>query len=370
MGTFRFPYTSDIYWTGPIWQERTATLARAPGQRFSRYCVKFPLQTVELSEPLHQGYSWDLLAEIFSDTALQRLIHYTMRGILAKPEVAQEPLFLDVSPFLNPFFIPMQSTSEKTQEIIWSRVLYFGLYPSRLSILLVSKAFNVPGSGLISHQIISRPDLGSHIRFIYLPSYSRISDKHQLTLLSHAPNIEKGMVLGHSIPQNLSVAYLPGHITAQAFEMFCANAGATLREFIVGIAPTLSQSLSASGYCMSTSVLTHFTELRHLYFCASESIVNFTLGHTPIPGLADALSKLRTLHIQYSSSAFYSADYDETRTLPNACTCGTGDSAKFLTTVETFEYAEISSPSICAKSKMTCMLSVVKRHINQWPKLS
>ncbi|KAJ7926266.1 hypothetical protein B0H13DRAFT_1973257 [Mycena leptocephala] len=212
---FDFPYLCPSqyrYGTELTWRERSKNLAEALAGSQTVHTVLFgelwgltdsllslskvpTIQVLQLKVqlPVHTRRVFD------DDPRLKSLVRYPEMPD-PKPEgAAQIP---DIAPSLNPSFIPMESASEQTREVVWKRVLFFAMYveelrcpsfsrrpreshPSRLPILLVSKYFNrlaLPyiydcpnitqfGAHAMARQLKNRPELGSFIRFIFINRY-------------------------------------------------------------------------------------------------------------------------------------------------------------------------------------------------------
>ncbi|KAJ7919658.1 hypothetical protein B0H13DRAFT_1988542 [Mycena leptocephala] len=116
------------------------------------------------------------------DTRLKSLVRYPEMPD-PKPEgSAQIP---DIAPSLNPSFIPMESASEETREIVWKRVLFFAMYVEELRCPSFSRRpsddwlfptymtveCNQLGAYAMVRQLQNRPELGSFIRFIFINRY-------------------------------------------------------------------------------------------------------------------------------------------------------------------------------------------------------
>ncbi|KAJ7615218.1 hypothetical protein DFH06DRAFT_1343681 [Mycena polygramma] len=210
------------------------------------------------------------------------------------------PAVPDISPSLNPSFVPMESASDDIREFVWKRVLFFAmsveerrtlpLYsaetpPSRLPILLVSKyisrlalpymfdRLNLP----INHKVASlgsqleaRPELGACIRSIHWPHYVSPPDP-MLTVLSCAKSLE---IFSSNAPTSL-----------EHLELLATCAGSSLRELTVH---TQNSQIPASLFA-------RLQELRVLELSCSGAI--FTCD----PTAQNGLNKLHTIRINLDS---------------------------------------------------------------------
>ncbi|KAJ7621690.1 hypothetical protein DFH06DRAFT_1305715 [Mycena polygramma] len=202
----------------------------------------------------------------------------------------------DISPSLNPSFVPMESAPDDVREFVWKRVLFFAMsveerrtlplygaetLPSRLPILLrLALPYMFDRLNLhIKHKVASlgsqletRPELGACIRSIHWPHYLGPPDI-MLTLLSCATNLEI-----FSSNADTSVEHL---------ELLATCAGSSLRELTIHTQNTQ----------IPTSLVASLQELRVLEFSCSRT--TFT-GATPQNGL----NKLHTIRIKYLTQGF------------------------------------------------------------------
>ncbi|KAJ6505823.1 hypothetical protein C8R47DRAFT_1102511 [Mycena vitilis] len=204
----------------------------------------------------------------------------------------------DISPSLNPSFVPMESAPEGVREFIWKRVLFFAMsvaerrtlprpidqtLPSRLPMLLVSKyisrlalpymfdRLNFP----ISHKVASlgsqleaRPQLGACIRSIDWPYYASPPDT-MLTVLSCAKNLE---IFSCNAPTSL-----------EHLELLATCAGSSLREV----------TFHTQNNQIPTSLFARLQELRVLELSCSGT--TFTCD----PAGGNGLNKLHTIRFKY-----------------------------------------------------------------------
>ncbi|KAJ7139115.1 hypothetical protein C8R44DRAFT_975071 [Mycena epipterygia] len=318
---FGFPYRPLVPYlhSDPIWAEKANNLAEAlthsktvhtilldkvweiPG--FLNILRKIPsLKVLQFQTPFNE-FDQRIITAINSDAQLKALARYTLNETEKSTLVTP-----DIAPSLNTSFVPMESATDETREIVWKRVLFFAmyveefqspdfsrrpteLYPSRLPILLVSKYFNrlaIPyiydspkiGALALTRQLRDRPDLGSFIRTISMPRCI-VPEDDMLTILSYANNLEK-------------IQSFPGYsmsISAKCFDLLGQTAGGSLQEF---------SNMFPDVCTISSCVLAHFTELRVLKIWAC----GITFPSDPPP---DALGKLQTLDIMGCDVSFLQA---------------------------------------------------------------
>ncbi|KAJ7615203.1 hypothetical protein DFH06DRAFT_1484003 [Mycena polygramma] len=204
----------------------------------------------------------------------------------------------DISPSLNPSFVPMESALDGVREFVWKRVLFFAMsveehrtlplygaetLPSRLPILLVSKYISRLALPYmfdrlnlhITHKVASlgsqleaRPELGACIRSIHWLHYVGPPDT-MLTVLSCAKSLE---IFSSNAPTS------PEHL-----ELLATCAGSSLRELTIH---TQNNQIPASLFA-------RLQELRVLELSCSGAI--FTCD----PTAQNGLNKLHTIRIKY-----------------------------------------------------------------------
>ncbi|KAK7024816.1 F-box domain-containing protein [Favolaschia claudopus] len=230
---FSFPYGSGMRFRSS-WIERVNTLVESlhsssvrtvqltsgiwnPLPVFLRSLSDIPsLESIELKELLHPN----VVPFIDAYPNLKALARYTLRKNPYLQELvptdAGRHTTPDIAPSLNPAFIPMSSASEEIRKFIWQRVLFFAMHVqdrrdsswaipahfSPLSILRVSKLFNdlalpylydllritVRNAPLIAAQLERRPELGTHIRTIFMPERT-VPQKAMRTIVSCASKL-------------------------------------------------------------------------------------------------------------------------------------------------------------------------------------
>ncbi|KAJ7461383.1 hypothetical protein B0H11DRAFT_121952 [Mycena galericulata] len=276
-------------------------------QFLRRLCNIPSLQVLQFKEPFYNGHP--VLSESLTDPQLKAVARYTMEDYTARDETTSFTV-PDITPSLNLAFVPMESASAETQEIVWKRVLFFAMYveelrspffprrptqshPSRLPILRVSKYFhqlglpnlyespNITGRGApsMAKQLQGRPDLGSFIRFIFLPDDCVPNDSLHI-ILSHATNVQSFLASEYN------------DISTEFLDLMARKTGPSLREL----------SIRPKDLALPTSLLAHFTELRFLELRRYTSLGSVTSDSTTSE--SDVLNTLHTLHIHGSSISF------------------------------------------------------------------
>ncbi|KAJ7651356.1 hypothetical protein FB45DRAFT_820870 [Roridomyces roridus] len=221
------------------------------------------------------------------------------------------PVDPDITPSLNPRFVPMESASPETRDIVGKRILFFAMYveelrspafsrrptdthPSRLPILSVSKYFNriglpclwesvqltycsAPG---IRARLEQRPDLASFILRVYTSvqyiDYNRDQHEAILSICRHATGLEIFAPFKHR--------FLEAPI--EFFSLLGQTAGHSLRELLIGVQCPSS---------FSTALLQPFTALRVLnlqIYGYRDEPVQKPYTHSEV------LDQVHTLHIQ------------------------------------------------------------------------
>ncbi|KAJ6509675.1 hypothetical protein DFH09DRAFT_1198825 [Mycena vulgaris] len=320
---FTFPYGSSANHSH-VWRERAQNLVKnlAQGQtvhtiQLSCICWTIPefisqlcdipsLRLIQFEKPLDDMVH----TKIDSIPKLKALARYATVQFIGA-ESASPDFVPDIAPSLDPSFTPMESASEESREIVWKRILFFAMYveelrdpafprwptnshPSRLPILSVSKYFNrlglpylydcpnlTPGSApAIAEQLQEHPDLGSFIRFLFMPRDPIPADSMHI-ILSHAPNVESFVPRG-------SGEYVRA-IPVEVLDVLARTAGPSLQKF--------HMALEIST--ISTFFLARFTALRTLELQCSHSIR--ATESDPAP---DTLKSLHTLRIRSRNTSF------------------------------------------------------------------
>ncbi|KAJ7651017.1 hypothetical protein FB45DRAFT_29702 [Roridomyces roridus] len=274
------------------------SLSRIPQWIATLYSIP-SLKVLRFQRPLDEK----LVSKIESDPQLRKLAKYTR---IHKPTHI-EP---DITPSLNPFFVPMQSASEETRETVWKRVLFFAmyteemrsptfsrrtseLYPSRLPVLCVSKYFhrlallnphlleslrlslNITG---LAQLLEKEPHLGSFIRRIFtavIPTRSPIYKQAISVVFRHIPCLE---VLAPVADSQLG-------ITTELFEELGKIAGHSIQK--------LSVFLSDTDSDVSLSSLQRFTNLRALNTGGDIRLSGDDLGGTALLNVFTTVQDLR-----------------------------------------------------------------------------
>ncbi|KAJ6568949.1 hypothetical protein B0H19DRAFT_1256639 [Mycena capillaripes] len=284
---FDFPYLSGMQYrppTGLVWEARATDLAEV--------LARSQVHTILLAELWRPPTFLIPLSQIPTVQILQLKAQPWVPPTSAEDTDSHVP---EIAPFLNPFFIPMESAFAQTREIVWKRVLFFAMdveerrslphtpaeaRPSRLPLLLVSKCFNrlaLPylydclnlknpiSMHAMVQQLKNRPDLGSFIRSILCPGFYYSPDT-MLTLVSYATNAQ--------------IVSAPFAVYPDCFEALAKTTGSSLREL----------TICFENCQINTSLFTHFPELCTLELGTTR--VTFHCDSTP----EDVLSKLHTIH--------------------------------------------------------------------------
>ncbi|KAJ7082817.1 hypothetical protein C8R43DRAFT_322675 [Mycena crocata] len=327
---FGFPYPPfAVQDNGEGWSERASDLMDALVESETIHTVLLPLN-FELSvffyplldipglRILHLNakyYEWDHQErmEIIKSFKLDVSLRYMPDSSVAAA-VSTAP---EITPSLNPHFVPMGSASAEVQKAVWMRIFMFALskddgdlgrntssssssqnsstntQPSRLAILLVSKYFNqLALSALFKHlhvksrnvssiiqQLDNHWDLGSSIRSINLRSGWRRSDDSlrfkernsiQHSIISRATKVER---------------FCAQLLSADAFELLAVTTGSTIRKLSINF-------YSSSNPTVSTSVFRHFVKLQ---VCQLQNQATFTVPSKSAP--KTVLAQLHTLQL-------------------------------------------------------------------------
>ncbi|KAJ7624918.1 hypothetical protein FB45DRAFT_88735 [Roridomyces roridus] len=291
---FGFPYGSDqnsaiMSWAAEMSQVLAQTQVHTVilGQSFFLIppfirvlCTIPSLKVLHFERPFHKEDRPRILASIDADHQLKKLGTYFQDE--DNFNASTEP---DITPSLNPQFIPMESASQEIRDIIWRRVLFFVMYveelrsstfprgptashPSRLPILCVSKYFyrlglpylwetvqlsflNAPA---IAAQLEQRPQLGSFICRVItavtqpVPQQARFGPKlldATMSICRHAHNLQVFAPIVHHSAQ---------YITLEAFKLLSETAGSSIQEL----------SVALGGMTVSAALFEPFTALRVL----------------------------------------------------------------------------------------------------------
>ncbi|KAJ7474259.1 hypothetical protein FB451DRAFT_286236 [Mycena latifolia] len=272
--------------------------------------LKIPsLRVLQLQAPLTTQFDGHLIATINSNPQLKALARYTV--VDPTVDVEDSPLAPDITPSLNPSYVPMESASEETRELVWKRVLLFAMYveelrspsfprkpskshPSRLPILQVSSYFNrlalpylydcpnmsAAAASILARRLQDHPELGSLIHYIFIRGLV-IPEATMLSILCRATNVEK-------IWTDAAASYgFTEKLSASAFELIARTSGSSLREF---------SNFFGKPLTISASVFAHLTELRVLELSAYSVTFIYDLAQK------NAMDKLHTLIIAGSDS--------------------------------------------------------------------
>ncbi|KAK7002195.1 F-box domain-containing protein [Favolaschia claudopus] len=270
----------------------------------SLQCIDFPVSLRDRARFL-----------IDADPKLKALARYTnnpeFQSHSCDSEGAPSAIGAEITPSLNPDFVPMSSASEMTRNEIWRRVLFFALdveerrdpefsprsnekYPSRVPILCVSKSFNrlaLPyvydslrlnswhKARSVAQQLQQHDNLGSSIHYIF-PAETRVNSDAMITILSRATNLRFLYHKTYGAMYALSLATV---------SILASTAGATLVELHAGL-----------DFAPSSAVLFQpFAQLRVLAIHTADPPTrpNTTVTSSLSESLAPGLDSLRSLRI-------------------------------------------------------------------------
>ncbi|KAJ7651044.1 hypothetical protein FB45DRAFT_1078437 [Roridomyces roridus] len=293
---FGYPHSAGYSHT-PLWAEQATELSQVLAQTqvhtvtFNSAFDDIPqgiatlyaipsLKVIQFQRPLDEK----LVSQIESDPRLKKLAKYTHTHMPAPIHIESE-----IAPFLNPFFVPMQSASEETRATVWKRVLFFAMYteemrspafsrrpsavyPSRLPILCVSKDFHrlalpyLLESLHLSHNITGlaqllkkTPHLGSSIRRIFTDSPSLIYQDSMCQIFRNTHCLE---ILAPAHKQQLQMR-------TKSFGELVKTAGHSIQELSVFLFDSTE---------VSPSLLKHFTSLRALDIGGGMRLTGHDLG--------------------------------------------------------------------------------------------
>ncbi|KAK7053514.1 F-box domain-containing protein [Favolaschia claudopus] len=258
------------------------------------------LKAIEIMHPVCR----ELAAVLDAEPKFKALVRYTLVEDPVDDDGAITISGPDITPSLNPFYVPLASVSEETRNVIWQRILFFALdvaerrdrsstfdtLSSYLSILAVSKFVHdlalpylydtvnitVRNAVLIAKQLEERPGLGSSIRVIYMP-YKIIPRDFMAPILAAATNLQS------ILPRKPD--YLGDGVDLTVFEALAIHTGSSLRE--------LRTALRTNE--ISASLFAPFTELRVLEIRTDAGSVKTASKHL---SSSNGLNLLHTLHIR------------------------------------------------------------------------
>ncbi|KAJ7207488.1 hypothetical protein GGX14DRAFT_455578 [Mycena pura] len=302
-----------------------------------------PVQAIHIKSPVSQR-NLDCIASAYP--TLKGLLRYKIK-VAAKATAHETSAveFSHVAPSLNPFFVPMSSASKETQEVIWSRVLYFAMsveeraedptrknVPRRFPLLLVSKTFHSLGlSYYYAHVVFKssrdilklvsvlahQPSVGANIRTICAraarSSYLDYgSDDDDDTTASD--NSADDSMLWHMLPVDAMPLVLlktsglirlmrhenevPHYFSFSwdAFVALAKSSGSSLRECYARVSPSSTASLP-----QSPGIFSHLVELRKLdWSCETKFLCNSMDAPVPV----NALANLEELRIHLPDESF------------------------------------------------------------------
>ncbi|KAJ7207549.1 hypothetical protein GGX14DRAFT_455696 [Mycena pura] len=298
---------------------------------------ELPLQAIHIKNPVSQ-YDLDYFAS--AHPTLKGFLRYKMT-VGASEATVQEFSAVELShiaPSLNPFFVPMSAASKETQDVIWSRVLYFAMsvgaedptrknVPRRFPLLLVSKTFHSLGllyyyahvvfkssrdTSKLASVLAHQPSVGANIRTICVRAardpYAFDSDD-DTTASDDSDSADDSMPLVDAMllvfsktsglirlmrPENEFPYYFS--FSWDVFVAIAKSSGSSLRECYarIGLSPTPSLA-------QAPDIFSHLVELRKLdWSCETKFLCNSTDASVPVNSLAN----LEELRIQSSDESF------------------------------------------------------------------
>ncbi|KAJ7447919.1 hypothetical protein B0H11DRAFT_1929421 [Mycena galericulata] len=121
-------------------------------QFLRRLCNIPSLQVLQFKEPFYNGHP--VLSESLTDPQLKAVARYTMEDYTTRDETTSFTV-PDITPSLNLAFVPMESASAETQEIVWKRVLFFAILHIILSHATNVQSFLAPEYNDISTEFLN-----------------------------------------------------------------------------------------------------------------------------------------------------------------------------------------------------------------------
>ncbi|KAJ6614871.1 hypothetical protein B0H10DRAFT_116655 [Mycena sp. CBHHK59/15] len=308
------------------------------------------LKTLRIKEPIAAW--WHIVQDINDDLILKELIQYTIAD--EPDDVQQQP---EISPSLDPSFVPMQHSPQEVQESIWKRILYFALRVDELdahlasddhvpnscgsepnpfsdiNLMLVSKMFKklsglyfyryicleVPGDlEHFSTMLLKDLSLAKHVRSISVDKYAAAKQQPEFySYHAHADEEEQwaanaaefmtnhlplliGLVSftgafhnSSSFPPRPQITSETLAITWDAFQTLGSTAGSSLRRFYLEVTPP--------EVTQSPLIFNHFTALRSMEWkCKVEFDSNLELLLTTA-----ALARLECISVHECHSTFW-----------------------------------------------------------------
>ncbi|KAJ7684366.1 hypothetical protein DFH06DRAFT_1155424 [Mycena polygramma] len=288
-----------------------------------------PLKAIHLKRPMGR---WDQRHMPAENTTLMALLKFREAPTPGKAKVLEPIELPQITPSLDPSFVPLAGASDEVYDALLGRILYFAMFvpeladnpalkdiPPRLPLLLVSKAFNRVGLPYyyahtslryvstilkLASVVSKNPSLGSHIRTIggrYLDCFRRDSgteaeNNSMLAVLSQTNGLvrigPRNNFPGDHFPVDSSSYRLEAGISWTAFAALARCSGSTLCKLFVRIG-TSQQA--------STTIFSDLTALRSLDLKCESDFVD--LANTP----TDGFPSLEELRVSLTSESFLTA---------------------------------------------------------------
>ncbi|KAJ7207552.1 hypothetical protein GGX14DRAFT_635493 [Mycena pura] len=283
-----------------------------------------PLQAIHIKSPVSQ-YDLDYFTSAYP--ILKGFLRYKIKvaaETTAQKFSAAEPSYIAyIAPSLNPFFVPMSAASKETQDVIWSRVLYFALsveeraedptrkdVARRLPLLLVSKTFHSLGLPYYYSHVVfksSRDTLNlasSYLDYSFDSDDTTASDNSNsaddsmrhtplddamLLVFSKTSGLIRLMRYGNEVPFYFSISW-------DVFIAMAKSSGSSLRECYTRVGLSSTPSLP-----QAPDIFSHLVELRKLdWSCETKFLCNSMDAPVPV----NALANLEELCIQSTDESF------------------------------------------------------------------
>ncbi|KAJ7684363.1 hypothetical protein DFH06DRAFT_1462712 [Mycena polygramma] len=288
-----------------------------------------PLQSIHIKTPVayyDRGYIPDKNPAVM---ALLKFRDAPTTSLFGKAKVPEPIELPNITPSLDPSFTPLAGASKEVYDAVLSRILYFAMFvpednlglrgiPSRLPLLLVSKAFNrvgmryyyvhtllrFPSSIRKLASVISKnPSVGPHVRTIdggvldsqlgYLDDEAD-NDASETSMVAVLSQTNGLVQIGrrNNFPEDPISILGENGISWAAFAAMAESSGSSLR----GLHVRIGKSEQAS-----TTLFSHLTALRNLDLKCETDFIDS--ANTP----ADGFPSLEKLRISSTSQSFLTA---------------------------------------------------------------